>query len=120
MYMEAIRREIESTLRDFADRKSRGRAITDSAYSVLARKYYELFELNNDNMAFEEAIKNITNAINTSPDKLEYYAMRAKYYMGGGKNDLATVDIDHIKPLFQPHIQTTANLYIKKILKCKS
>lgn len=112
------RQEIESILRDFADRKSRGRTITDSAYSVLASKYYELFELNKDDMAFQEAINNITNAIKISPDRLVYYAMRAKYYMGREQNDLAKVDIDHIRPLLDPniHIQSYDNFYIRKIL----
>lgn len=110
------RQEIESILRDFADRKLRERIITDSAYSVLARRYYELFELNKDDMAFQKAIENITNAIKLSPDRLVYYAMRAKYYMGRGRNDLAKVDIDHIRPLLDPNIQSDDNFYIRKIL----
>jgi tetratricopeptide (TPR) repeat protein len=94
----------------------------DSSYLSLAQHYYKYFKLTNDETNFEAAIQNITKAIGENPNKLGNYAMRANYYMGAGKRELATPDIDYIKLYFDiklqfdPHSNIVADLYIKSVI----
>ena len=94
----------------------------DYSYLSLAQHYYKYFKLTNDETNFEAAIQNITKAIGENPNKLGNYAMRANYYMGAGKRELATPDIDYIKLYFDiklnfdPDSNSVADLYIKSVI----
>ena len=94
----------------------------DYSYLSLAQHYYKYFKLTNDETNFEAAIQNITKAIGENPNKLGNYAMRANYYMGAGKRELATPDIDYIKLYFDiklnydPDSNSVAELYIKSVI----
>jgi hypothetical protein len=111
--MDALTKTIAAAERDVADRKSRNRDITDSAYSVLSKHYFELFTLTGDETKFEAAINNITYAIEKNP-KVEHYATRAKYYMDAGKRDLAKDDIEYIRNNIPSGI---AGIYVKNIIQ---
>ena len=97
MRISKLTKNIEQSEKDIKDRKNRGKDISPATYSVLANNYNELFEINRDDNTFKSSIVNITLAIDSSPHELQYYAMRATFYMNINNYEKAKEDIDNIR-----------------------
>jgi hypothetical protein len=97
MLISKLTKDIEQSEKNIKDLKNREKDIIPTRYSVLANNYNELFKINRDDNTFKSSIVNITLAIDSSPHELQYYAMRAKFYMNINNYEKAKEDIDNIR-----------------------
>jgi tetratricopeptide (TPR) repeat protein len=97
MLISKLTKDIEQSEKNIKDLENRGKDIIPTRYSVLANNYNELFKINRDDNTFKSSIVNITLAIDSSPHELQYYAMRAKFYMNINNYEKAKKDIDNIR-----------------------